>query len=117
MMNKHPCVRFEEGLSVLQWLEKKQHVVDPTEWGGDMEVRLLAIALHRDIVVITANSDGSYARRFPCGPPPLPKMSRGIFIPVKCDELRVQWPTMTPPPLAIIFNGLNHYDSTVSLSM
>ena len=118
MMSDHPRVRFEEGLSLPQWLEKKQRVMDPTEWGGDMEVRLLAIALHRDIVVITANStsDGSYARRFPCGPPPLPKMSGGIFIPVKCDELCVQWPTMTPSPLVIMFNGLNHYDSTLSLS-
>jgi len=55
-------------------------MVDPTKWGGDMEVRLLAIALHRNIIVITANSDGSYARRFPCGPPPLPKISGCIFV-------------------------------------
>ena len=88
MMNEHPCVRLE-GLSLQQWLEKKQHVVDPTEWGGDMEVWLLAIALHRDIIVITANSDGSYARRFSCGPPPLPKMSGGIFVP---NELCAQCP-------------------------
>ena len=45
MMNEHPCVRFE-GLSMPQWMEKKQHAVDPTEWGSEMEVRLLAIALH-----------------------------------------------------------------------
>ena len=82
-----------------------------------MEVRLLAIALHRDVIVITDNSsDGSYARRFPCQPPPLPKMKGGIFIPIKCKELCVQW-TMTPTPLVIIFNGVNHYDSTISLSM
>ncbi|XP_065913758.1 uncharacterized protein [Dysidea avara] len=116
-MNEHPCVHLEEGLSVVQWLEKKERVMDPTEWGGDMEVRLLAIALHRDIIVITDNSsDGSYARRFPCQPPPLPKMKGGIFIPIKCKELCVQW-TMTPTPLVIIFNGVNHYDSTISLSM
>ena len=46
--SEHPCVRFEKGLSVPLWLEK-QHVMD---WSGGMEVRLLAIALYRDIVVI-----------------------------------------------------------------
>ena len=51
MMIEHPNVRLEEGMSVIQWLEKKQCVMDPAEWGGDMEVRLLAIGLHRDIVV------------------------------------------------------------------
>ena len=33
-------------MSVIQWLEKKQHVMDPVEWGGDMEVRLLTIELY-----------------------------------------------------------------------
>jgi len=84
MMNEHPCVRLEERLtSVQQWLEKKQHVVNG-------EVRLLAMALHQDIIVITANSDGSYARRFPCGPTPLPKMNGGSFVDTKSDELCVQ---------------------------
>ena len=36
MMNEHR-VRYEEGLSVPQWLEKKQHVMDPAEWGGDVD--------------------------------------------------------------------------------
>jgi len=47
-------------------------VTDSTEWSGGMEVQLLAIALQRDIIVINAKIDGSYARKFPCGPPPLP---------------------------------------------
>ena len=115
MMSEHPDVRLEEGLSVVQWLEKKQRVMDPAEWGGDMEVRLLAIGLQRDIVVITSSSDGSYARKFPCQPPPVPKMSGGIFIPLTCDDLCAQWQSVTPQPLVIIFNGFNHYDSTISL--
>ena len=53
-----------------------------SEWGGDLEIRLLAIALHRDIVVLTSGTDGSYARRFPCKVPPLPKMRGGVFIPI-----------------------------------
>ena len=80
-----------------------------------MEVCLLAIKLHRDIVVITASIDGSYARKFPSKPPPLPKMSGGIFIPLTCDELCSQWQSVTPQPLVIIFNGVNHYDSTTLL--
>lgn len=115
MMSEHPDVRLEEGLSVIQWLQKKQCVMDPAEWGGDMEVRLLAIGLHRDIVVITGGSDGSYARKFLSKPPPLPKMSGGIFIPLTCDQLCAQWQSITPQPLVIIFNGFNHYDSTISL--
>ena len=43
MMNEHLCVCLEEGLSVSQWVESKQNVVGPTEWGGDMEVQLQAL--------------------------------------------------------------------------
>lgn len=108
MMSEHPDVRLEEGLSVIQWLEKKQRVMDPAEWGGDMEVRLLAIGLQRDIMVITGSSVGSYARKFLCQPPPVPKMSGGIFISLTCDDLCAQWQSVTPQPLVIIFNGFNH---------
>ena len=36
---------------------KKQEVLDVNEWGGDVDLRLLAIGLHRDIVVLTASSN------------------------------------------------------------
>ena len=84
-----------------------------SEWGGDLEICLLAIALHRYIVVLTSGTDGSYARRFPCKVPPLPKMRGGVFIPITSDELCNQWQTTSPSPLLIIFNGVNHYDSTI----
>ena len=76
-------------------------------WGGDLEIRLLAIALHRDIVVLTSAIDGSYTRKFPCKLPPLPKMRGGVFIPITSDELCNQW-HLASPPLLIIFNRLNH---------
>jgi len=53
MMDEHPNVCMEDGLSYLQWLERKQSVMNPSKWGGDLELRLLAIGLKRDIVVIT----------------------------------------------------------------
>jgi len=87
-MQKYPAVRLEEGLSVLQWEKKKISILLPNEWGGDLEVRLLAIAIGREIIVITgSNNDYKHARKFPCNPPPLPKMRGGIFIPIEITEL------------------------------
>ena len=88
MMVKYPDVCAEDGLTSTQWLQKKIVVQDPTEWGGDLELCLLVVGLKRDIVVITASDNCSccYARRFPCQPPPIPKMRGGIFIPLTSHE-------------------------------
>ena len=60
---------------------KKLHILDQNEWGGDLEVRLLAIGISKEIVVITGFGDTfTSARRFPCHPLPVPKMRGGIFI-------------------------------------
>ena len=40
-------------------------------------------------------------------------MRGGIFIPITSDELCNQWQSASPSPLLVVFNGLNHYDSTV----
>jgi len=81
--NKHPTVRLEGNYSKLEWLKKQQEIVSSNSWGGDLEIRLLAIGLHRDIVVITATSNGStFARMYPSKPPPLEKMKGGVFNPV-----------------------------------
>ena len=113
MMTDHPAVRLEDGLSPIQWLQKKQTILDPAEWGGDLELRLLAIGLKRDIVVLTAVHDGStYARQFPCQAPPIPKMRGGIFIPLSSNELCGQWTSLDATPLLVIYNGHSHYDST-----
>ena len=115
MMEKHPHVCMEDGLSSLQSLERKLAVTNPSEWGGDLELRLLAIGLKRDIVVVTSvdNREGSYARQFPCAPTPSQKMRGGIFIPLSCDELCSWWQCTAPSPLLLLFNGCNHYDSTL----
>ena len=85
-------------------------------WGGDTEVRLLAIGIKWDIVVVTAlnNQSGSFAQKFVCQPPPLPKMRGGVFVSLTAHELCSQWSTMKSRPLLIIYNGQNHYDSTIS---
>ena len=78
-MYKHPSVRLEGNLSKLEWLKRKQEILGPDRWGGDLEIRLLAIGLHRNIVVITALSDDStFARRYPSQPPPVEKMKGGV---------------------------------------
>jgi len=103
MMTKHPAVRVEDGLTAVQWLQKKMTILEPSEWGGDLELRLLAIGIQRDIVVVTSDSfDSCYARRFPCQMPPLPKMRGGIFIPLTSNELCEQWNSMKPTPLLSI---------------
>jgi len=52
----HPDVRAEANMSNLQWLTKR---LSHDSWGGDLEVRLMTIGLHRDIVAVTVLCDGS----------------------------------------------------------
>ena len=114
-MHQYPAVHLEDGIDVIQWEKKKIRILQPNEWGGDLEVRLLAIAIGQDVIVITGSHDFKYARKFPCNPPSLPKMRGGIFIPVEITELLDQWKQYKLSPLLILYNGINHYDSTISL--
>ena len=116
VMSEYPAVRLEDGLSSAQWLERQQVILNAGEWGGDLEVRLLAIGLKRDILVLTSTrDDASYARRFPCEPPPIPKMKGGIFIPLTANQLCEHWTSSNPHPLLVIYNSHSHYDSTVQV--
>ncbi|XP_065901931.1 uncharacterized protein [Dysidea avara] len=116
-MQKFPDVRLEDGMTVCQWKQKKLHIIQNAQWGGDLEIRLLAIALERDVVVISGlQNTFTSARRFPCHPPPIPKMRGGIFIPVNVTELAAQWKYYNPRPLLIIYNDINHYDSTIYMN-
>ena len=97
---------------------KKVRILHSTEWGGDLEVRLLAIGIGR-VVVITGSGDHDIftsARKFPCHPPPVSKMKGGIFIPIELPELAAQWKNYKPSPLLIIYNGINQYDSTIFIN-
>ena len=57
--------------------------MNPSEWGGNLEVHLLAIGLKQDIVVIITvdHGEGNYAKRYPCALKPSQKMRECIFIP------------------------------------
>jgi len=77
-------------------------------WGGDLELRLLAIGLQRDVAVVTAATNGStFGRLYPSQPPQVKTMIGGIFIPLTAEMLCNHW---KPTPL---LNGTNHYDSTL----
>ena len=112
-MQEYPDVRLEDGATKVQWEMRKTGILQ-SEWGGDLEIRLLAIAIGRQIVVVTGSENTfTSARRFPCHPPPIPKMRGGIFVPVEITELYNEWKNYKPSPLLIIYNGVNHYDSTM----
>ena len=95
-MHKYLDVRIEDGASM------GGEKVRSTEWGGDVEVRLLAIAIGREIVVTGSGDTFTSARKFPC-------QRGGIFIPIEITELFAQWKNYKPSPLLIIYNGINHY--------
>jgi len=55
-MLNHADVCKESGLLVRQWKQKRQNIVKSGTWGGDTELRLLAIDIQWDIVVIIAQT-------------------------------------------------------------
>jgi len=105
MMYQYPQVCKEDGLSMLQWLEKLQDILNPNCWGGDLEVCLLALGLKRCIIIVVTIYQSSiiYACKFPADTPPVvPKMRGGIFIPLTIWELCEQWNRWKPSPLIIM---------------
>ena len=87
-MLSYPAIQLECLLSDKDRKAKQQQVLTTSEWGGYIELRLMAFGLKRDILIITDSSVGSvFARKFPYYPPSVPKMKRGFFIPVSSNEL------------------------------
>ena len=86
-MARHPAVLTEDGLTAIQWLQKKMTVLDPAEWGGDLELCLLALGIQRDIVVIT---NICYARKISLSTTASSKNEGGNLYP--SDKLRVLCP-------------------------
>ena len=69
MMTKPPAVRHEDGLTPIQCLQKRMTILQPSEWGGDLELRLLAIGIQRElhqIVLIVAMQGGFLVSHHPC---------------------------------------------------
>ena len=79
-MLSYPAIQLECSLSDKDWKAKQQQVLTTSEWGGYIELQLMAFGLKRDILVITDSSVGSvFARKFPYQPPPVPKMKKGFL--------------------------------------
>ena len=53
-----------------------------------------------------------FARKFPKEPPPIPKMKGGVFIPMTSSELCAST-NLVKECLIIVYNGSNHYCSTL----
>lgn len=113
-MLNYPTIQSEGSLSPADWMNKQQRVLQDNEWGGDLEIRLIAIGLKKEVIVITDSTFGNvFARKYPYLIPPVSKMKGGVFIPLTCDELCASLPSRDS--LIILYNGYNHYDSTKPL--
>ena len=106
VMQKSPGVRIEDGLSQHQCEQKKLCILQPSEWGGESEVRLLVIGIGRE------NCCHHWIRGFihmcmkiSMSPSSSSKMRGGIFIPIDITELLSQWKQYKPSPLLIVYNG------------
>ena len=113
-MLNYPAVQSEDFISQGEWIEKQQTILQNSEWEGDLELRLMAIGLKREITVITDSTVGNtFARQYPCQPPPIPKMKGGLFIPLSADKLCAQYDSLLCHNLLVLlYNGSNHFDST-----
>jgi len=74
-MLNYPAIQLECSLYDQNWQTKQQQVIATSEWGGDIELRLMVVGLKRDILVITDSCNGNvFALKFPFKPPPVPKI-------------------------------------------
>ena len=104
-MLNYPGIQLECSLSDQQNRSKCDIECD-SKWGGDIELRLMAVGLKKDILVITDSSVGNvFARRFLYHPPPVPKMKGGVFIPLSSDELCSEHSTQLQNSLIVVYNG------------
>ncbi|XP_065895687.1 deubiquitinase OTUD6B-like [Dysidea avara] len=116
-MLNYPAIQLECSLSDQDWQAKRLQVLTTCEWGGDIELRLMAVGLKRDIIVVTDSNLGNvFARKVPHQPPTVPKMKGGIFIPVTSDEpCTSDQSTQIQNCFIIVYNGSNHYNSTLRI--
>ena len=113
-MLNYPIIQSEGSFSPADWTKKQQRVLQDNEWGGDLEIQLMAIGLKKEVIVITDSiSRNVFAWKYYYLTSPVSKMKGGVFIPLTCDELCASSPFHDS--LIILYNGYNHYDSTKPL--
>jgi len=68
----------KNSLSQANWMDKQQTILQDNEWGGNLEIRLMAIGLEKEVTVITDSTVGNvFAWKYPSHPPPVPKVKGG----------------------------------------
>jgi len=93
-MLNYPYIQSEGSISQADWMDKQQTILRANEWGGDLEIRLMAIGLNKQVTLITDSSVGNvFAQKYPCH---VPKMKGGVFIPLTCDNLCTQYDSLLP---------------------
>lgn len=114
MMDRHPGLQRIENLSPVAWAERRQLILRPSSWGAALELRLLALGLAHDIVVLTGGSSAiAGARIFPCTAHTATRhMAGGHFEVQSLNDIAHRYHDCDPRPYFIIFNGRDHYDST-----
>ena len=115
VMEKYPHIQREDGLSDEQWIKRKDVVQDKKRrvWGGDLEIRLLALGLKLDIVVITNETNGtSSARLYPAEAHPTGNMNGGIFFTVKTSKISEILQNRSNKYIVILYNGVDHFNTT-----
>jgi len=85
-MQKFPDIPLEDGMTLCQC--EQNHA--ECSMGRFKNMLACHSSWKRSCYHWVADSFTS-ARRFPCHPPPIPKMRIGIFIPVNVTELAAQW--------------------------
>ena len=116
-MLNYPTIQSEGSLSQADWMNKQQRVLQNNKWGGDLEIRLMAIGLKKEVTVITDSTVGNaFAWKYPYQPPPVSKMKGGLFTPLTCDELCAQYDLLpSHDSLIILYNGCNLYQTLVTM--
>ena len=62
----HVTIQSEGSLSLVDWMNKQQKVLQDNEWGGDLEIRPMVIGLKKKEIVITDSTVGNvFARKYP----------------------------------------------------
>ena len=84
------------------------------EWGGDLEIQLMAIDFKKEVTIITDSTVGNvFAWKYPYQLLPVSKMKGGLYTPLTCDELCAQYDSLPSRDSLVVV--CNHYDSTKPL--
>lgn len=119
MARQHPEVRLEDGILYQDGKEWERRIaeMEGTGWASEIELRLLAIGLKRDIIVLVTKASqltGQFRKVSHLLPEFTGGMELGTSMFLSKDDVCSHWIGSTERPLIILMNGVDHYDSTIS---